>query len=100
MGTSDVKRNSLDGEQGRGPWVTGLAPCSLAWCPQPRALPEVDGLLLRGGTVSTACGLLGADALHTLGLPFLGTAGLDWGLGVSWRRDGVHRDQGWAQGWL
>lgn len=89
MGTSEVKRNSLGGEWGKGSCGHWPDPCSLAWGPQPKALPEVDGLLLSGGgAVSTACGLLGAGGLHTLGLPFLGAAGLDWGLRVSWRRGG------------
>ena len=89
MGTSDVKRNSLGGEWGEGPEVTGLAPCGLAQGPQPNALPEVDGLLLSGGgAVPTACGLLGAGGLHTLGLPFLGATGRDRGLRASWRGDG------------
>lgn len=53
--------------------------------PPPSALPEVDGLLLsRGGAVSTAHGLPGAGRLYALGLPFLGAAGLDSGLRVSW----------------
>ena len=92
MGTSDVKRNSLGGEWGEGPEVTGLAPCGLAQGPQPNALPEVDGLLLSGGgAVPTACGLLRAGGLHTLGLPFLGATGRDRGLRASWRGDGGDR---------
>ena len=69
-----------------------MAPCGLAQGPQPNALPEVDGLLLSGGgAVPTACGLLGAGGLHTLGLPFLGATGRDRGLRASWRGDGGDR---------
>lgn len=65
--------------------------------PPPVAPPEVDGLLLsRGGAVSTAHGLPGASRLYALGLPFLGAAGLDSGLRVSWVGG---RDQAWAQAW-
>lgn len=82
MGTSDVKRNSL-GVRRRGPLDPDLGPAAWPRAPLPEALPEVDGLLLRGA-LSTACGLLGATCLYALSLPFLGAAGLDLGLRVSW----------------
>lgn len=81
MGTSDVNRNSL-GMRREGPLVTDLALCSPTQGPQPMALPEVDGLLLRGA-LPTLCGLLDAGCLYILRLPFLGAALLDSGLRVS-----------------
>lgn len=95
MGTSDVKRNSLRVRRG-GPSVTDLSPYSLAQGLQPKALPEVDGLLLRGA-LSTACSLLDATCLYALGLPFLGAAWLDSRLRVSWGRG--QRGDGPRGGW-
>lgn len=63
--------------------VTAPAPAARARTPPPSALPEVDGLLLSRGAVSTARGLPGAGHLCVLRLPFLEAAGLDSGVRAS-----------------
>jgi hypothetical protein len=95
MGTSDVKRNSLKGKEGRGdPLVSNwpLARFSDSLAQRPSTLPEVDRLLVRGAVATAWSFRWVAGCLCVLRLPFLGAAGPAVGLSGSCRNKG-HRSR-------